>query len=105
MREMENEKTLYICDPDKAVGCSKQCETVVRPECYMTSHKEWAALENVTFTTFYADNVPCLQALSIALPIADWFALEAQPFFRELVEYLRKIETQENSNNIGVERD
>lgn len=62
-------------------------------------------LDSVTFTTFYADNAPYLQTLSIELPLADWFELEAQPFFRELMEYLRKIETQESSKNLGVERD
>ncbi len=45
----DKRKTLYACDPAKAIGCKKTgCKynpNTAYPECDRTSHIEWAALD------------------------------------------------------------
>ena len=109
MKKVQPRKTLYVCDPAKANECSKtacvQNENDIYPVCELTSHKEWAALNNVEFTTYYADNVPYRQEVSFSVPFSDWFELESQPFFLSLMGFLRKKGTQENNSTLGAEID
>lgn len=42
----------------------------------------------------YADNVKYCQELRICLSVHDWSKFVNQPFFRELIEYLDRIQIQ-----------
>lgn len=46
---------------------------------------------------WYADNTIYCQELRLALSPHDWYELENQPFFHDLIQYLRKKGIQENT--------
>lgn len=48
----------------------------------------------------YADNVKYCRELRICLSVHDWNKFADQPFFRELIEYLDRIQIQENINSL-----
>lgn len=48
----------------------------------------------IQISTRYADNFPRFRVLRIALYYPDWCEFERTPLYRELMEYLHKIETR-----------
>lgn len=53
----------------------------------------------------YADNVKYCQELRICLSVHDWSKFVNQPFFRELIEYLDRIQIQGNIDSLDLDKE
>lgn len=53
----------------------------------------------------YANNVKYCQELRICLSVRDWNKFVNQPFFRELIEYLDRIQIQGNISNLDLDKE
>jgi hypothetical protein len=52
----------------------------------------------------YANNVKYCQELRICLSVHDWSKFVNQPFFRELIEYLDRIQIQGNIDSLDLDK-
>lgn len=53
----------------------------------------------------YANNVKYCQELRICLSVHDWSKFVNQPFFRELIEYLDRIQIQGNIDSLDLDKE
>ena len=53
----------------------------------------------------YADNEICSVGLLISLSVHGWCEFSTQPFYPQLLEYLRSLETQDSRDSPAEEQD
>lgn len=53
----------------------------------------------------YADNEICSVGLLISLSVHGWCEFSTQPFYHQLLEYLRSLETQDSTDSPAEEQD
>lgn len=87
-----------IFDTLFSINC--RMENLERKYTDAKGKKQSQCIKGVHEINLYADNEMFLKELRICVPVHDWYLLEKQPCYQELVEYVHNLQTQENKDNL-----